>query len=70
MSEKKKTKCFYTSSDLAKILTVKLKRRVRASHIDEVAVKLGMTKIYLHDRQTFAAFYWIESEFKIVENEL
>ena len=70
MQESKKEKYFYTSSDLAKLLTVKLKRRVRASHIDEVAVKLGRTKIYLHDRQTFAAFYWIESEFKIVENEL
>ena len=70
MSENKKRKCFYTSSDLAKILTVKLKRRVRASHIDEVAVKLGRSKIYLHDRQTFAAYYWIESEFNLVENEL
>ena len=70
MSEKMKMKCFYTSSDLAKLLTVKLKRRVRASHIDEVAVKLGRSKIYLHDRQTFAAYYWIESEFNLVENEL
>ena len=70
MSEKKKEKCFYTSSDLAKLLTVKLKRRVRASHIDEVAVRLGRSKIYLHDRQTFAAYYWIESEFNLVENEL
>ena len=70
MSEKKKYKCFYTSSDLAKLLTVKLKRRVRASHIDEVAVRLGRSKIYLHDRQTFAAYYWIESEFNLVENEL
>ena len=70
MSEKKKEKYFYTSSDLAKLLTVKLKRRVRASHIDEVAVKLGRSKIYLHDRQTFAAYYWIESEFNLVENEL
>ena len=70
MSERKKEKYFYTSSDLAKLLTVKLKRRVRASHIDEVAIKLGRTKIYLHDRQTFAAYYWIESEFKIVEDEL
>ena len=70
MLENKKMKCFYTSSDLAKILTVKLKRRVRASHIDEVAVKLGRSKIYLHDRQTFAAYYWIESEFKEVEEML
>ena len=70
MLERKKEKCFYTSSDLAKLLTVKLKRRVRASHIDEVAIKLGRTKIYLHDRQTFAAYYWIESEFNLVENEL
>ena len=70
MSEKKREKCFYTSSDLAKLLTVKLKRRVRASHIDEVAVRLGRSKIYLHDRQTFAAYYWIESEFNLVENEL
>ena len=70
MPEKKREKCFYTSSDLAKLLTVKLKRRVRASHIDEVAVRLGRSKIYLHDRQTFAAYYWIESEFNLVENEL
>ena len=70
MQEKRKTKCFYTSSDLAKLLTVKLKRRIRASHIDDVAVKLGRSKIYLHDRQTFAAYYWIESEFSLVENEL
>ena len=70
MLESKKEKCFYTSSDLAKLLTVKLKRRVRASHIDEVAVKLGRSKMYLHDRQTFAAYYWIESEFKEVEEML
>ena len=44
MLEKKKEKYFYTSSDLAKLLTVKLKRRVRASHVDEVAVKLGRFK--------------------------
>ena len=70
MSEKKKEKYFYTSSDLAKILTAKLKRRIRASHVNEVAKKLGMTKIYMHDRQTFAAYYWIESEFKEVEEML
>ena len=70
MSEKKKEKCFYTSSDLAKLLTIKLKRRVRASHIDAVAVRLGRSKIYLHDRQTFSAYYWIESEFKEVEEML
>ena len=70
MLEKKKTKCFYTSSDVAKLLTVRLKRRVRASHVDEVAVKLGRSKMYLHDRQTFAAYYWIESEFREVEEML
>lgn len=70
MQENRKTKCFYTSSDLAKILTVRLKRRVRASHVDEVAVRLGRSKMYLHDRQTFAAYYWIESEFREVEEML
>lgn len=68
--EKKKQKFFYTSSDVAKLLTVRLKRRVRASHVDEVAVKLGRSKMYLHDRQTVPTYYWVESEFKIVEDEL
>lgn len=70
MSEKKKEKYFYTSSDVAKLLTVRLKRRVRASHVDEVAVKLGRSKMYLHDRQTVPTYYWIESEFKDVEEML
>ena len=56
MSERKKEKYFYTSSDLAKLLTVKLKRRIRALHVDEVAVKIGRSKMDLHDRQTFASF--------------
>lgn len=70
MLERKKEKCFYTSSDVAKLLTVRLKRRVRASHVDEVAVKLGRSKMYLHDRQTVPTYYWVEDEIKIVENEL
>ena len=70
MLEKKKEKYFYTSSDVAKLLTVRLKRRVRASHVDEVAVKLGRSKMYLHDRQTVPTYYWIEDEIKIVEDEL
>ena len=70
MKEEKKEKYFYTSSDLAKILTTKLKRRIRASQVNEVAKKLGMTKIYMHDRQTFATYYFVESEFNHIENEL
>ena len=70
MLEKKKEKYFYTSSDVAKLLTVRLKRRVRASHVDEVAVKLGRSKMYLHDRQTVPTYYWVESEFKEVEEML
>ena len=70
MLEKKKEKYFYTSSDVAKLLTVRLKRRVRASHVDEVAVKLGRSKMYLHDRQTVPTYYWIESEIKEVEEML
>ena len=70
MLEKKKEKYFYTSSDVAKLLTVRLKRRVRASHVDEVAVKLGRSKMYLHDRQTVPTYYWIESEIKDVEEML
>lgn len=70
MLEKKKEKCFYTNSDVAKLLTVRLKRRVRASHVDEVAVKLGRSKMYLHDRQTVPTYYWIESEIKEVEEML
>lgn len=70
MLEKKKEKYFYTSSDVAKLLTVRLKRRVRASHVDEVAVKLGRSKMYLHDRQTVPTYYWIESEIKEVEGML
>lgn len=70
MLEKKKEKCFYTSSDVAKLLTVRLKRRVRASHVDEVAVKLGRSKMYLHDRQTVPTYYWVESEIKEVEEML
>lgn len=70
MLEKKKEKYFYTSSDVAKLLTVRLKRRVRASHVDEVAVKLGRLKMYLHDRQTVPTYYWVESEIKEVEEML
>ena len=70
MLEKKKEKCFYTSSDVAKLLTVRLKRSDRATHDDELAVKLGRSKMYLHDRQTVPTYYWVESEFKIIEDEL
>ena len=66
MLEKKKEKYFYTSSDVAKLLTVRLKRRVRASHVDEVAVKLGRSKMYLHDRQTVPTYYWVEDEIQTI----
>jgi hypothetical protein len=70
MLEKKKEKYFYTSSDLAKLLTVRLKRRVRASHVDEVAVKLGRSKMYLHDRQTVPTYYWVEDEIQTISEML
>ena len=70
MLEKKKEKYFYTSSDVAKLLTVKLKRRVRASHVDEVAVKLGRSKMYLHDRQTVPTYYWVEDEIQTISEML
>ena len=70
MLEKKKEKYFYTSSDVAKLLTVKLKRRVRASHVDEVAVMLGRSKMYLHDRQTVPTYYWVEDEIQTISEML
>jgi hypothetical protein len=70
MLEKKKEKYFYTSSDVAKLLTVRLKRRVRASHVDEVAVKLGRSKMYLHDRQTVPTYYWVEDEIQTISEML
>lgn len=70
MLEKKKEKHFYTSSDVAKLLTVRLKRRVRASHVDEVAVKLGRSKMYLHDRQTVPTYYWVEDEIQTISEML
>lgn len=55
------------SSDVARHLTVKLQRRIRASHVDECAVKMGKKKILPYDNQTIPAHYFTEEEIEQVE---
>lgn len=57
-----------SSTELAKVLFRKVHRRVKAYELDEVAKQLGKQKIFQHDYQTRAAYYWDESEIpKVVE---
>ena len=58
------------SNEVAKLLTVKLKRRVRASHIDEAAEKMGKDKITLYSSQTNKTFYFDDSEIEQIEKLL
>lgn len=55
------------SSDVAKHLTVKLQRRIRASHVDECAVKMGKKKMLRYDNQTIPAHYFTKEEIEEVE---
>lgn len=55
------------TSKLAQRLKPILKRKVRTSELEEIAVKLGKTKRYEHEGQCFLAYYWSEEE---IENVL
>ena len=59
-----------TTTKLASILTVKLKRRVRSKEIDLIAESLGKVKQRKTHGQSMACYYWNESEIETVINKL
>lgn len=59
-----------TTTKLASILTVKLKRRVRSKEINLIAETLGKVKKRKTHGQSMACYYWNESEIETVINKL
>ena len=59
-----------TTTKLASILTVKLKRRVRSKEIDLIAESLGKVKQRKTHGQAMACYYWNETEIETVINKL
>lgn len=59
-----------TSTEFARILTKKLKRKIKVCHIEPIASNLGKVKKAMFIGQNPLRYYWDESEIELVINEL